>query len=549
MKPRPAFMAALAGLLFAILPVSSPCQQAVLGATDLATLEGKTLRPANSNDLAMLSIWGGNVMRTARLQGRPTQDGMALAQASMQAAREDRPTEAFRYAIRAIALVSGGEISEGLEVATAYDLVIDRKIVAPGQNLRVFLDPLFTLDRPLEQSYTVHLTLHAGDQLLATLGPYTINSIEVIEATLPVDTLEPGRNYLWYELRDESDQRLVAGYRDFFVAPEVPDRIASLREKLAVIKAKELEDARSLAAAETIEYFADVIGRATEEYVTITWKKLHPMMLYLRTMRGLEDELQRVAQRGEDREPFRIEQDLALAEALAAALLADEDPFHGQSGDLHLAHRSPIDNTLQPYRAFIPQDYDSSKAYPLIIGLHGASGNENSFMRRPDFIDEARKRGYLLATPNGRGPFTGYRGDAGADVLEVLDRMLATHSIDPEQVFLTGHSMGGGGTWRVGFRAPERFRALAPIAGAPPPNAVDLDAAPDMPVLYSAGVEDRTVPIENVRRLAKAAEQKLNKLSYVEYPEDGHAEVPDSAMLPIFEFFDDHRTAADAAND
>jgi dienelactone hydrolase len=166
-------------------------------------------------------------------------------------------------------------------------------------------------------------------------------------------------------------------------------------------------------------------------------------------------------------------------------------------------------------------------------------------MRRRGFMEEAQRRGYLLATPNGRGPFGGYRGAAGADVLEVLDRMLAMYPIDPAQVFLTGHSMGGGGTWRVGFQAPDRFAALAPIAGAPPPNAVDLDAAPEMPVLFSAGVKDRTVPIENVRRLARAAEPKLENLTYVEYPEDGHADVPDSAMLPIFDFFDKHRTTAD----
>jgi predicted esterase len=549
MNSRTAFTAALAGLLFAVLPMSSPCQQAELGTAELTTLEGRTLRPVNREHLAMLSIWSGNVTRTARAQGRPTDEGSRLSQAAQRAAQEGRPTEAFRYAMRAIALLSGREIGEELEVATAYDLVLDRKIVAPGQQLRIALDPLFTLDRPLKQRYTAYLTLHAGEKRLATLGPHTIDSIEAIEVSPPADTLEPGRNWVWYELRDESGGLLVAAYRDFFVASEVPDRIASLQDKLAVIKASELEDARSLAAAETIEYFTDLIGRATEEYVTITWKMLHPIMLYLRTMRGLEDELQGVARRGADREPFRIEHDLGLAETLAAALLAGEDPFDGRFGDLHLVHRSPVDDTLQPYRAFIPENYDSSKAYPLIIGLHGASGNENSFMRRPGFIEEARKRGYLLATPNGRGPFTGYRGNAGADVLEVLDRMLEMYSIDSEQVFLTGHSMGGGGTWRVGFRAPERFAALAPIAGAPPPNTVDLDAAPDMPVLYSAGVKDRTVPIENVRRLARLAEQKLKNLDYVEYPEDGHSEVPDSAMLPIFDFFDAHRTGADAAHD
>jgi predicted esterase len=70
-----------------------------------------------------------------------------------------------------------------------------------------------------------------------------------------------------------------------------------------------------------------------------------------------------------------------------------------------------------------------------------------------------------------------------------------------------------------------------------------------MPVLFSAGVKDRTVPIENVRRLASAAESKLANLTYVEYPEDGHPDVPDSAMVPIFEFFDAHRARKDTGDD
>jgi len=527
----------------------APCQIAVDETVELTRLEGTTLRDAGQDDLRMLAIMGGAMLRIAELKGPVDADVKALGPRAMAAMQQGRPTDAFRLAIRTIVLLGGGKLSDGLEVATAYDLKINRKIVAPGQELRVDLVPLFTLGRSLATTLTARFTVYSGDEPLATLGPYSIEEIQPIEAKIPVDRLKEGHNHLWYELKDASGELLAAGYRDFILAPNVGDRIAALRAKLTAIRSMELGDPRSMTATETVEYVTDLIGRAAEGYVTSPWKRMHPMTWYARNIRTGNARIGDIPLRIAALEPFELETDLKLAETLAAAILDGKDPLEGMAGNNRLAHRSPIDGSLQPYRVYIPEDYNPAHKYPLVIGLHGASGNEDSFMRRDDFKEEARKRGYLLATPNGRGPFTGYRDAAGADVLEVLDRMLATYSIDPAQVFLTGHSMGGGGTWRVGFRAPDRFAALAPIAGAPPPKEVDFDAAQGMPVLFSAGVKDRTVSIENVRRLAEAAKRELNNLTYVEYPEDGHSDVPDSAMIPIFDFFDEHRADQDTGDD
>src|SRR5258708_23416123 len=36
---------------------------------------------------------------------------------------------------------------------------------------------------------------------------------------------------------------------------------------------------------------------------------------------------------------------------------------------------------------------------------------------------------------------------------------------DPSRIYLTGHSMGGHGTWQVGATFPDRFAAIGPSAG------------------------------------------------------------------------------------
>jgi len=517
------------------------------GQSDLATLEGSTLRAVHQNNLRMLSIMGRTVTRMAQREGRMTPELTALVETAIQAGENGRPTDAFRYAIRIITVLSGGELTEGLEVGTSFDLLIDKKIVSPGEELRITLDPLFTLGRPLSKTYTARMSVRTSDGETVAAPSLSIRELEPTSASIATADLEPGRYVVFYELFDEADSRIIFGFRDFIVDATTAERVAGLESKLASIREMELAGIRKQAAAETVEYVSDLIGRAQSEYVSITWKTIHPAVLSIRNVRLTDEQVQQRLESIAGREPFTLDEDLALAESLADDLLAGKDPFAGRIGDLHLAHRSSIDGTLQPYSVFIPEGYDAATQYPLIIGLHGASGNEYSFLGRSGFKEQAQERGYVMAAPNGRGSFVGYQEIGGTDVLEVLDRMLAMYAIDPGQVFLTGHSMGGGGTWIVGCRAPDRFAAMAPIAGAPPPTMLDLDAIIGMPVLFSAGVQDRTVPIAMVRRLAKVADQKLERLTYVEYPDDEHNDVPFSAMRSVFDFFDSHRGSSGGA--
>ncbi len=49
--------------------------------------------------------------------------------------------------------------------------------------------------------------------------------------------------------------------------------------------------------------------------------------------------------------------------------------------------------------------------------------------------------------------------------MEVLDHAEKEFATDPRRTFLTGHSMGGHGTWILGVTYPDRFAAIAPSAG------------------------------------------------------------------------------------
>ena len=115
------------------------------------------------------------------------------------------------------------------------------------------------------------------------------------------------------------------------------------------------------------------------------------------------------------------------------------------------------------YALFVPSGYDKEKKSPLIIALHGLGGNPQQVHARPRADRAGRKRcGYIVAAPMGyneRGWY-GVRGTKGGkgedpenlgelsekDVINVLGIVKKDYNVDPNRVYLMGHSMGGGGT-------------------------------------------------------------------------------------------------------
>ena len=123
--------------------------------------------------------------------------------------------------------------------------------------------------------------------------------------------------------------------------------------------------------------------------------------------------------------------------------------------------RSPVDLSVQYYGVQLPRDFDPSREYALALSLHGASveaiNQARAYSKREDFI--------VIAATN-RRPF-GFDWEEWGhfNALNALDDALRRFTVDPTRIYLTGHSMGGHGTWHVGSHNPGRFAALGPSAG------------------------------------------------------------------------------------
>lgn len=102
-----------------------------------------------------------------------------------------------------------------------------------------------------------------------------------------------------------------------------------------------------------------------------------------------------------------------------------------------------------------------SEAPALILSAHGAGveaqGQAEAY---------APKTWAHVVTPTNRRAYGFDWEDWGRrDAMEVLAIARQRLGTDPRRTYLTGHSMGGHGTWQLGATFPDQFAAIAPSAG------------------------------------------------------------------------------------
>ena len=123
---------------------------------------------------------------------------------------------------------------------------------------------------------------------------------------------------------------------------------------------------------------------------------------------------------------------------------------------------SAIDGSVQ-YYSVAPSLQKDTENQALFLSVHGAS---------VEAVNQAnaykQKEWGTLVAPTNRRPFGFAWEDWGRlDALEVLADAKNIYHPDEERIYLTGHSMGGHGTWYLGATYPDYFAAIAPCAGYP----------------------------------------------------------------------------------
>lgn len=136
------------------------------------------------------------------------------------------------------------------------------------------------------------------------------------------------------------------------------------------------------------------------------------------------------------------------------------------------------------YFIYVPKSYDPAKRNGVILVGHGGnSAMSRDYARRTaqsylsHWTKESERHGWVVAAPlTERG--WGWYGDS--IIFSLLSKLTREFNIDPNRVYLTGHSMGGHLTWRSSFGYPDRWAAVSPMSGG-----YDFVERGLMPLLYN----------------------------------------------------------------
>jgi polyhydroxybutyrate depolymerase len=163
----------------------------------------------------------------------------------------------------------------------------------------------------------------------------------------------------------------------------------------------------------------------------------------------------------------------------------------------------------RPYGLEVPDGVEGP--LPLLILLHGYTSNGAQQAAYFGLPAEARRSGFLLATPNGTRDMMGNRfwnaTDACCDwfrtgvddvayIDAVIDDITAKYPVDASRIFLVGHSNGAFMSHRYACDRSDRVAAIVTLAGMQWKDQARCGASSPVSVLHVHGRNDMTVRYE-----------------------------------------------------
>lgn len=161
------------------------------------------------------------------------------------------------------------------------------------------------------------------------------------------------------------------------------------------------------------------------------------------------------------------------------------------------------------YILHVPPAYSKDVDMPLVVVLHGYTGTAEGMEQWTHMSDKADEEGFIVAYPNGipypwnddkpqswncGGPWeewTAQTDDVGF-INEMIDKISAQYAVDPNRIFITGHSNGSRMTYRLGYELSDKIAAIAPVSGQ---MVYESEEPPRYPVsvLHLHALDDNSV--------------------------------------------------------
>ena len=215
-----------------------------------------------------------------------------------------------------------------------------------------------------------------------------------------------------------------------------------------------------------------------------------------------------------------------------AGLLARLAEPNENTGIVH-DHNEP--GSRGGFSLYVPEYYTPDRAWPLVMALHGGSGNGRGFLW--SWLRDARSFGAILVAPTATGNTWALMGKDGdtPNLARILDVVRSRWNIDPTKLLLTGLSDGGTFCYVTGLEGASPFTHLAPVAATFHPlmaEMADAERLRGLPVYLVHGRLDWMFPVQVARQArdglsaagANVTYRELDDLSHC-YPREMNAPI------------------------
>ena len=176
---------------------------------------------------------------------------------------------------------------------------------------------------------------------------------------------------------------------------------------------------------------------------------------------------------------------------------------------------------------------------PLIVYLHGGSGksedNDISKLTENGFCQWVSEKKFddvpaYIIFPQLPSKYQGWNPAKGV-IKQLVEAVSSKYSIDTDRISLTGHSMGGTGTYTIATAYPDLFSCIAPMSGSIECTDANITALGNMPVWAFVGSADKIVDPKYSVDFVAALQAKGCNAKITNFTDATHFDIPTLAYL------------------
>ena len=200
-------------------------------------------------------------------------------------------------------------------------------------------------------------------------------------------------------------------------------------------------------------------------------------------------------------------------------------------------------SSMLPYRIRFPKDYDASKSYPLLIGMHGMGGNSEGFIGQYDKLVEPQ---IIYVAPEGQYPLSLHMGaqwhrrkwsitEFGKEAWKSSDKMVSEYIMKTikkvsgeykiSDVYIMGFSEGAVYAYTIGLQNPDKITGVIGFSGylmdTEGDKSIlteqDIEKGKDLRLFIAHGIDDAAINVETAREMKSMFEQQGYDMTYKEF--------------------------------